>query len=89
MARKSKYSEEQIIQILKEAEAGAQTAELCRRHGVSTKTFYQWKAKFAGMTVSDAKRLRTLEAENSKLKHMLAESMLDNRVLKDLLSKNF
>lgn len=89
MARKSRYSEEVIIQILKEAEAGAKTEGLCRRHGISSKTFYQWKSKFAGMTISDAKRLRSLEAENSKLKHLLAESLLDNRVLKDLLSKNF
>ena len=89
MARQSRYTEEQIIGILKEAEAGAMVEELCRRYGVSSKTYYRWKSKFAGMTVSDAKRLRALEAENGKLKHMLAEQMLDNRVLKDLLSKNF
>ena len=88
MARK-RYTEEQIIGILKESAAGAKTAELCRQHGISEKTFYLWKSKFAGMTVSDARRLRALEAENSKLKHMLADQLLDNKVLKDLLSKNF
>jgi putative transposase len=88
MARK-RHTEEQIIGILNEAQAGAKTGELCRRHSISEKTFYLWKAKFAGMTVSDAKKLRALEAENSKLKHMLADQLLDNKVLKDLLSKNF
>ena len=88
MARK-RHTEEQIIGILKESAAGAKTTELCRQHGISEKTFYIWKAKFAGMTVSDAKKLRALEVENSKLKHMLADQLLDNKVLKDLLSKNF
>ena len=84
-----RHTEEQIIGILNEAQAGAKTSELCRRHGISEKTYYAWKSKFAGMTVSDAKKLRALEAENGKLKHMLADSMLDNKALKDLLSKNF
>jgi putative transposase len=84
-----RHTEEQIIGILNESQAGAKTSELCRRHGISEKTYYVWKAKFAGMTVNDAKKLRALEAENSKLKHMLADQLLDNKVLKDLLSKNF
>ena len=81
--------EEQIIAILKQAEAGARTEELCRQQGISQTTFYKWKAKFGGMTVSDAKRLKALEAENTKLKHMLADVMLDNKALKELLSKNW
>lgn len=89
MAARRKYTDEQIIGIMNEAQAGAKTSELCRKHGMSEKTFYVWKAKFSGMTVSDAKKLRALEAENGKLKYMLADSLLDNKVLKDLLSKNF
>jgi putative transposase len=86
--RRSRFSEEQIIGILKEADAGAETAELCRRHGVSPATFYKWKARFGGLEVSDARRLRQLEDENRKLKQLLAESALDNHVLKELLRKN-
>ena len=86
--RRSRFSEEQIIGILREHEAGAATAELCRRHGISDATFYKWKAKYGGMEVSDAKRLRGLEDENRRLKKLLAEAMLDNAALKDLLGKN-
>ena len=87
--RKSRYSEEQIIGMLRVHEAGVTTKELCRKYGISDATFYKYKAKFGGMTVSDAQRLRTLEAENAKLKKLLAEQMLDNAALKDLASKNF
>ena len=87
--KKSRYSEEQIIGILKEHEAGMKTAELCRKHNVSAATFYQWKAKFGGLDVSDAKKLRHLEQENAKLKRVVADLTLDNVVLKDLLSKNW
>lgn len=87
--KRSRFSEEQIIAILREQEAGAPTAEVCRRHGVSTATFYKWKARFAGMGVSEAKRLKALEDENSKLKRMLADAMLDNTALKDLLGKKW
>ena len=86
--KKSRYSEEQIIGILKEHEAGMKTAELCRKHNVSAATFYQWKAKFGGLEVNDAKKLRHLEQENAKLKRVVADLTLDNVVLKDLLSKN-
>lgn len=88
MARK-RFTEEQIISVLKLAESGAKTADLCRQHGITETTFYRWKAKFGGMDVSEARRLKALEAENSKLKHMLADSMLDNKALKELLSKNW
>lgn len=85
--RKSRFTEEQIIGILKEHDAGAKAEDLCRRHGGTT--FYKWKAKFGGMEASDAKRLRALEDENRRLKKLLAEQMLDNAALKDLVGKNF
>jgi putative transposase len=84
----SRFSEEQIIGILREAEAGAKTPEVCRRHGISDATFYKWKAKYGGLEVSEARRLKSLEDENRRLKKLLAEAMLDNAVLKDLLGKN-
>ena len=87
--KKSRYSEEQIIGMLKEHEAGLKTSELCRKHNISAATFYQWKAKFGGMDSSDAKKLRHLEQENAKLKRLLADSMLDNAALKDLLGKKW
>lgn len=86
--RKSRFTEEQIIAILAEQERGEQTAEVCRRHGISSATFYKWKAKFGGMEVSDARKLKSLETENARLKRLLAEQMLDNTILKDLLGKN-
>jgi putative transposase len=87
--RKSRFTEEQIIAILKEQESGRPTAEVCRRHGISSATFYAWKSKYGGLEVSEAKRLKTLEDENRKLKKLLAEQMLDNATLKELLTKNF
>ena len=87
--RKSRFSEEQIIAILKEQESGRSTAEICRRHGISQPTFYNWKAKFGGMEVSDARRLKVLEEENRKLKKLLAEEVMDNATLKEMLRKNF
>ena len=87
--RRSRFSEEQIIAILREQEAGNTTAEVCRRHGISSAAFYKWKAKFGGMDVSDAKRLRALEDENAKLKKLLAEAMLDNAILKDVTSRKW
>ena len=86
--RKSRFSEEQIISILAEQERGMSTSEVCRRHGMSSATFYKWKAKFGGMDVSDARRQKTLETENARLKKLLADSMLDNSILKDLLGKS-
>ena len=87
--KRSRFTEEQIIGILREQEAGVATAEVCRRHGVSSATFYKWKAKFGGMDVSEARRLKALEDENTKLKRMLADAMLDNVALKDLLGKKW
>ena len=87
--KRSRFTEEQIIAILKEQEAGMPTVEVCRRHGISDATFYKWKAKFGGLEVSEAKRLRQLEDENAKLKKLLAEAMLDNAALKDIASGNF
>lgn len=87
--RKSRFSEEQIIGILKEHQAGLGAAEICRRHGISDATFYKWRSKYGGMEVSDAKRLRGLEEENAKLKRLLADAMLDVSTLKDMLGKNF
>ena len=88
MARK-RYTEEQIIGVLNEAEAGAKTGELCRKHGVSEATFYKWKAKYAGLTVSELKRLRSLEDENRGLKQIVAQQALDSWALKELLAKDF
>ena len=87
--RKSRFSEEQIIGILKEHQAGLGAAELCRKHGISDATFYKWRSRFGGMEVSDAKRLRALEDENSKLKRLLADAMLDVSTLREMLGKNF
>jgi putative transposase len=86
--RRSRFSEEQIIGILREHAAGASTGEVCRRHAISDATFYKWKAKYGGMEVSEARRLKGLEDENRRLKKLLAEAMLDNAALKDLLGKN-
>ena len=87
--KRGRFSEEQIIGILREQEAGMKVAEVCRKHGISEATFYAWKAKFGGMNVSDAKRLKQLEEENAKLKKLLAEAMLDNAVLKDITSRKW
>ena len=87
--KRSRFSEEQIIGILKEQESGQKTADVCRRHGISEATFYKWKAKFGGLEVSDAKRLKALEGENTRLKKLLAEAMLDNAMLKDVASKKW
>jgi putative transposase len=87
--RKSGFSDEQIIGILKEHQAGIGAAELCRRHGISDATFYKWRSRFGGMEVSDAKRLRALEEENGKLKRLLADAMLDVSTLREMLGKNF
>ena len=87
--KRNRFSEEQIIGILKEHEAGIAVSELCRKHGVSDASIYKWKAKFGGMDVSEAKKLRGLEEENAKLKRLLADAMLDNVALKDLLGKKW
>src|SRR5215467_3459458 len=85
--KRKRFTEEQIIGILKEQELGAKTADLCRKHGIAEATFYKWKSKFGGMDVSEAKRPKALEEENAKLKKLLADAMLDNAALKDLLGK--
>ena len=87
--RRSRFSEEQIIGILKEHDAGLSTAEICRKYGVSDATFYKWRGKYGGMEVSDARKLKALEDENRKLKKLLAESMLDVSTLREMLGKNF
>lgn len=87
--KRSRFTEEQIIAVLKEHELGAKTADLCRKHGISEATFYSWKSKFGGMDVSEARRLKVLEGENAKLKKLLADTMLDNAALKDPLSKKW
>ncbi len=87
--KRKKYTEEQIIAVLREAEAGAKAADLCRKYGMSDATCYNWKAKYAGLTVSELKRLKGLEDENRRLKQIVGEQALDIRALKELLSKNF
>ena len=87
--KRSRFTEEQIIGILREQETGVATAEVCRRHGVSSATFYKWKAKFGGLDVSEARRLKALEEENARLKRLLADAMLDNAVLKEAAAKNW
>ncbi|MCL4136904.1 UNVERIFIED_CONTAM: hypothetical protein GTU68_028191 [Idotea baltica] len=87
--KRSRFSDEQIIGILKEHQAGMTAAELCRKHGISDATFYKWRSKYSGMEVSEAKRLKALEEENRKLKKLLAEQMLDVATLKEMLGKNF
>ena len=87
--KRSRFTEEQIIGILREQEAGAATADVCRRHGVSSATFYKWKAKYGGLEVSDARKLKALEDENAKLKKLLAEQMLDAAAMRELLSKKW
>ena len=87
--KRSRFSEEQIIGILREQEAGMKVSELCRSHGISEPTFYAWKSKFGGMSVRDARRLKQLEEENARLKKLLAEAMLDNAVLKDITARKW
>ena len=87
--RRSRFTEEQIIRMIKEQEAGMPTAEVCRKHGISSASFYKYKSKFGGMDVSDARKLKALEDENAKLKKLLAEQMLDNAILKDVASKKW
>jgi putative transposase len=87
--KNSRFSEEQIIGILKQSEAGAKTADLCRQHGISAGTFYAWRGKYGGMDASEAKRLKQLEDENSKLKRIVAEQALDITMLKDLVGKKW
>ena len=87
--KRSRFTEEQIIAILKEQENGLPTKDVCRQAGISSATFYKWKAKYGGLDVSDARKLKALEAENNKLKKLLAEQMLDNAILKDINSKKW
>jgi putative transposase len=87
--KRSRFNEEQIIAILKKQESGLATADVCREHGISSATFYKWKAKFGGLEVSEARRLKALEDENAKLKKLLAEQMLDNAMLKDVASRKW
>ena len=87
--KRSRFSEEQIIAVLKEQEAGMATADVCRRHGISSATFQKWKAKYGGLEVSDARRLRSLEEENARLNRLLADAMLDNAMLKEISAKKF
>src|SRR5579859_7784385 len=89
VVRKGRFSEEQIIAILKESEAGVETEELCRRHGITRASFYRWKSKYGGMDVSEARRLKQLEDENRQLKHVVAELTLDNRAFKAVLAKKW
>src|SRR3546814_12273433 len=84
--KRSRFSEEQIIAVLKEQEAGMATADVCRKHGISGATFYKWKSKYGGLEVSEARRLKVLEDENARLKKLLAEAMLDNTMMKDIAS---
>jgi putative transposase len=87
--KRTRFTEEQIVAILKHSEAGLKTAEICRQNGISEATFYKWKAKYGGMAINDVQKLKRLEEENAKLKRVVADLTLDNVVLKDLLSKNF
>ena len=87
--KKSRFTEEQVIGVLREQESGMATADVCRKHGISSASFYKWKAKYGGLDVSDARRLKTLEDENAKLKKLLAEAMLDNAILKDVTAKKW
>ena len=87
--KRSRFTEEQIIGVLKEGEAGVQTEEICRKHGICVQTYYRWKAKYGGLEVSEARRLRSLEDENRRLKQMVAEQALDLQALKGVLAKKF
>jgi putative transposase len=87
--RPSRFTEEQIIAVLRQQECGAATAEVCRKHGISSATFYKWKARYGGLEVSDARRLKALDEENRRLKKLLAEAMLDNAMLKDIAAKKW
>lgn len=87
--KRSRFSDEQIIAIVKEQEAGARTADVCRKHGISDATFYKWKAKYGGLEISEARRLKALEDENARLKRLLADAMLDNAALKEIAGKNW